>query len=185
MEFILQKTDIFDKEIGAKLDMIIRANQDSFIKGYVYKLTVSFHVNLLNDPRFEEFNIPVPSKTNKGTKKDKIYDVMSYQLNSLEQILEHHGIEIYTATIQGDNLETESIFKIEICEDTSEHKFMGKGKNKKRMKVKSIVPSLPYTQANVSKIAFERLCKIYFDIINIIKTKNHVGNIGNRRNTRR
>lgn len=178
MEYILQNTDLFDEEIGIKFNKVITtSNQDNITNGKIYKLTVSFHVNLLNDMRFEEFNIPVPSKTSKGTKQDKIYDVMSFQLKCLENILNDHGIEVYSKTIQGDYLETEKMIKIVICEDTSEPKLMGRGKNKRRMKVSSIVPSMPYTQENVSKLAAERICKIYFELMNVINSRKIMSEI--------
>lgn len=52
MEYILQETDIFDEDIATKFSDVIKTNQNKFIKGKSYNLTVSFHVNLLNDSRF-------------------------------------------------------------------------------------------------------------------------------------
>ena len=176
MEYILQNTDIFDEKIGAKFNNVIE--EDSFANENVYELTVSFHVNLLDDSRFEEFNIP-PSIKNKGTKKDKIYDVMSFQLNQLKQILIENGIEVYKTTIQGDYLEAENMIKIDISEDTSEPYYTGKGKSKKKMKINvcSIVPSKPYTQETITKLATKRISEIFCDYMNVIKDKKLISEI--------
>jgi hypothetical protein len=152
MEYILQNTDIFDEKIDQKLKEVIIDNKDAFTKGKTYISKVSFHVNLLDDQRFQEFNIPIPSKTNKGTQKYKIYDVMSYQLKRMEQVLNENEIETYSTVVQGDYLNADNIIKIEILEDNSQASFTGRGKNKKRIKVSTIVPSMPYTQENVTKL---------------------------------
>lgn len=177
MEYILQDTDIFDEEITEKFNEFIINNKENFISENVYKFTVSFHVNLLKDNRFEKFNLPVPSKTSKKTKKDKIYDVMSFQLENMANILNENGIEVYSTTIQGDYLESDNIIKIEISEDNFEYEFSGRRKIKKRMKVSSIIPSLPFTQKIATKFASERINKIYWDLMNIIKSKKIMAEI--------
>lgn len=75
---------------------------------------------------------------------------------------------MYATTIQGDNLEKENIIKIEIVEKKLESNSMGKGKNKKRGKIKSIVPSLPYTRENITKIASKRISEIFYDLMDYI-----------------
>lgn len=135
MDYILQNTDVFDEELGAKADAAINKDEDSFVQEQPYKLTVSFHVNLLSDPRFEDFYVPVPSKTNKGTREDKIADVLSFQLEKVIEVLQEYGIDVYSTTIQGEFLEVENVIKIEIIEDTSEPHYIGRGKNKERMKI--------------------------------------------------
>jgi len=177
MELVLRKTDIFDEKLGSKLNKVIKRSKDSFVNGTAYKMIVSFHVNLLYDHRFEEF-VVVPRKTNKGTKEDKISDVLSFQLKELEEVLNKNGIEVYSTTIQGDCLDAENIIKIDISEDDSEPSFLtGRGKNKQRMKVSCIVPSLPYTQENVNKYAGERLGNIFYGFLNVIKDKKLMSEI--------
>lgn len=177
MEYILQNTDIFDEKIDQKLKEVIIDNKDAFTKGKTYIFKVSFHVNLLDDQRFQKFSIPIPSKTNKGMQKDKIYDVMSYQLKRMEQILNENEIETYLTIVQGDYLNADNIINIEILEDSSQPTFIGRDKNKKRIKVSSIVPSMLYTQENVTKLAGERLSKIFYDFMNIIKDKKLMSEI--------
>lgn len=177
VEYVLHNTDIFDEEIGIKFNAALTADGEEVDKKIIYKLIVNFHVNLLNDSRFESFFVPEPSKTSKGTKKDKIYDVMGTQLKRLEQILNENGLEASSATIQGNHLEVDNIIRIELSEDTSEPQFTGRGKNKKRIKVHSIIPSLPYSQEIGSKLAAERISKIYDDFMNIIRNKKIMSEI--------
>lgn len=170
MEYILQNTDIFDEELGPKFSDVLKA--DSFINGTVYRLKVSFHVNLLNaHTRIKEFNISVPNKTSDGTIKDEVYKVLRFQLKSLEQILKQNGIEVYSSIIQGDNLDAEDIIKIEICE-VSESRFVGKGKNKSQInKCSSIMPNSQYIQETITKITAEKLSKIFYIIMDSIGAK--------------
>lgn len=180
MEFILNKTTIFDENIDEKFSEVLRSSRDSFAAGNVYKFMVSFHVNLLNDPRFEEFILPVPvsRKRSNDTRKDKIYDVMSFQLKKLEKVLEENDIEVYSTTIQGDQLAEENILKIDIDEDlTSNQNNLGKGKNTKRGKVSSVIPSVPFTQQNITNIASERISKLFNELMNIIKNKKIMSDI--------
>lgn len=177
MEYILNHTDIFDEELDQKFEEILNNDKDAFENGKAYVFKVSFHVNHLSSSKFQEFILPVSSKTSKGTAKDKIYDVMSYQLKRMEEVLKQNEIESYSTTIQGDNLEKENIIRIEIYEDTSELAYTGRGKSKGRAKVSSIVPSLPYTQDNVARLASERLNKIYWDLMNIIRSKKIMSEI--------
>ena len=177
MEYILYNTDIFDEDIAIKFRNAIKGDLHKFIEEKTYRFTVSFNVNLLNDIRFQKFNIPTPSKTNKGTKEDKIHDVMNFQLKILEEVLVENGVEVYSTTIQGDNLETDDIIKIEITEDTTPPTFTGRGKNKKRMKVNCIIPSIVYTRETATKLASERLSKIFSDLMNVIRDKKIMSEI--------
>ncbi|MGQ7276618.1 hypothetical protein ACT91Q_01475 [Brevibacillus thermoruber] len=169
MEYILENTDIFDEEIDANFKHVLLNNMDS-LQNKVYSLTVSFHVNLLHSNRFDKCAI-LPSKSNDGSREDKIYDVLSFQLNKLVQLLAEFGIEVFSATIQGDILEAENIVKISLIEDTSEQLVTGKREKQQMMRVISIIPSLPYTHKTASKLASEKLNNIFSDLINIIKDR--------------
>ena len=146
MQCILENTDIFDDEIDQKFKVAICDNIKAFIKGTSYIFKVSFHVNLLDDERFEKFYVPNPSKASKGTQEDKIRDVMKYQLKRMEQVLIENEIETYSTTIQGEYLDSENIIKIEILEDNCKPEFIGSGKVKPRFKICTVVPSLQFTQ---------------------------------------
>lgn len=178
MELILKDTNIFDDNIDEKLSQIIKSSRDEFNPGNTYKFTVSFEVKLLNDPRFEKFNVPEPSKSSKGTRKDKIYDVLSFQLKKLENVLDENDIKVYSTTIQGEQLEVDNTVKIDFTEDNSnEQTTLGKGKNNKRPKISTVIPSLPYTKQNVTNLASERISKIFYQLMNIIKNKKIMSDI--------
>lgn len=177
MEYILHNTDIFDKEIHQKFKNIFVNNSEKYSKEKVYKLKVSFHLNLLEDPRFKEFNIPDEGDMLKQRDKDNTYNVMSYQLKQIKEVLSENNIEIYSTTIQGDNLDSENIIKIEVSEDNSEPTFVRKGKNKRRLSVNSVVPSLPFIQDKISELSSERLSRIYCDLLKIVKSKKLMSEI--------
>jgi len=174
MEFILQNTDIFDEAIDEKFNNVIIANKDKLITGNIYKLIVSFHVNLLEDIRFEEFNIPPDPcianlcKTNKIIKKDKS-DVMSYQLNRMKHVLNKNGIIVYLSEIKGDIIESEDIIKIEIFDDNSEPNCTVKGKKNKRMHIINIVPNEPKTRETITKLASKAISKIFNDLMDALR----------------
>lgn len=173
----MQETDIFDEDIGRKFNEVLINNKDVFKSESDFRITVSFHVNLLTDIRFQQFNIGDSGKRSGGTNKDKIYDVLSFQLEKLKQSAVENGIEVSSFTIQGDFLEAENLIKIEIIEDTSHSVASGRGKKVKRMKVTSIVPSLPYTRETVSELAGKRLNEIYGEIRGIIRDKSLLSEI--------
>lgn len=186
MEYILQNTDIFDEEIALKFSNAIKGTLDNYIDETAYKIEVTFHANLLKDIRVEIFDAPNPYPHHKRTKKDKIYDVMSLQLKKLEKVLNENGIQLYNLHIQGDVIEAENIIKIDISEDISETNFMGRGKNERRMKVYSIMPSLPGFRKRVLDMPYDFLRKTFneyiytigdekqlAEILGIKKTSNH------------
>jgi hypothetical protein len=176
MEYVLNDTDIFDTAIDEKFRVAIENNIDSFTKDKTYVFKVSFHVNLLDDVRFEYFDIP-PSVTNKGRKEDKIRDVMRHQLKKLELILVENNLVSYSTTIQGNNLEKENMIKIELYEDNSKLHIHKKGRKRNPLKISSIIPSLPFTQENVSRFSSERICNIFYDFMNVINDKKLMSRI--------
>lgn len=176
MEYCLYETDIFDEDIGTKADQVISFDRSSYINGKAYKLTVKFHVDLLQDTKFEQVDVP-SSITSKGTREDKISDFMSYQLDKVVDVLKNHDIESYSMSIEGDHLDHKNMIIIEMNEDTSKPSFVGRGKNKKRMKMKSIMPSRPFIQERASEHAAKRLGKTYADFMGVIRDKKIMAEI--------
>jgi len=177
MEYLLRDTDILDEQLGTQFNREVLAKPDCFEMGKTYRLEVSFNVNLLQDKRFEMFNVPTPSKTNKGKPEDIIYDVLGYQLHVLEQRLAGSGVEVHSATIKGEKLEEERIVKIEIIEEDLVPNTNSKGKKKKqntRLKVFNIMPNRPYISDIASEMAGKALGKIYWDIMSIVKDKKRM-----------
>lgn len=161
LEYILLNTDIFD-EIGEKLKNVIKVDLDKFQKEKVYKLIISLHVSLLKDSRFDTFNVPEPPyKRYEYSRFDKISDVLDFQLEKAENVLEENGIKSYSSTIQGTNLDGINIIKIEISEeeDTPEPKFTKKGKKIERNKTRVIEPSTSEEYCKTIIKLYEKLLK--------------------------
>ncbi|MNO27924.1 hypothetical protein D3C76_178100 [compost metagenome] len=181
MEYVLRDTNIFDPTLAEKFDTIILNETHQFVAEKVYKFIASFHVDLLKDlSGFDRFILPPSDKIIKRKKtdeKDKMYDVLGFQLKQLESILQKNNIEFYSSTIQGDQLESKHIIKIELVEDESEPVTTTKGKKHRRGKVSSVVPSKPYTVNLVSKLASERLNELYNKIFNVIRNKRIMSEI--------
>ncbi|WP_134687571.1 hypothetical protein [Brevibacillus migulae] len=107
-------------------------------------------MNLLIDKRVDTFNLENSRKRNGHNQKEKIINLLRYQLEKVEKIIDDHKIEVYSPSIIGDDLEEENMIKIEFVEDTSE-KIVGKGKNKKRLKRRGIISRIIYTRKIVSE----------------------------------
>ena len=166
MEYVLGSTDIFDENLDELFKQKLTSDITSFIPGKSYELTVTFHVNLLHDKRFDECVAPEP-RTKNSTRVDNINDWLSYQLKKIEQVMKDKAIEVYSTKIQGDELNNDRIIKIEIEEDSSTPMFRGRGKNKKRMGVSVIMPSRPYISEVGSKFMAESLGEIYAKIMGL------------------
>ncbi|GFZ93892.1 hypothetical protein GCM10008018_45440 [Paenibacillus marchantiophytorum] len=182
MEYVLRDTDIFDPILAEKFDTVILNETHQFEAGKVYKFIASFHVDLIKELSiFDRFILPAASdkinKRKKSGEKDKMYDVLGFQLKQLENILLKNNIEFYSSTIQGDELESTHIIKIEIVEDKSERVTTRKGRKHQQGKVSSVVPSKPYTVNLVAKLSSERLSELYYKIFNVIKDKKIMSEI--------
>lgn len=129
MEYILQDTDIFDAIIGDEFDKVLIETIDNYIAGTTYQLILSFDKNLL-----KTFALPLKTTKMKNPKRellDKMYDLLSCQLETVEKILEKNGIEIYLSTIQGEVLDNQKYVKIKVIEDASEPIFTNRNKKQR------------------------------------------------------
>ncbi|MDF2651686.1 MAG: hypothetical protein K0Q73_7491 [Paenibacillus sp.] len=86
------------------------------------------------------------------------------------------NIEFYSSSIQGEQLDSASIVKLEIVEDLSNPKVNSKGKQY-RGKVSSVIPSLPYTQNLMSELSSKRLNELYNKVFNAIRNKRIMSEI--------
>ncbi|KIL35627.1 hypothetical protein SD70_32055 [Gordoniibacillus kamchatkensis] len=181
MEFVLRNTDIFDPTLAEKFETVILNESHQFEAEKVFKFIASFHVDLIKDlSSFDRFILPVSDKINKRKKsdeKDKMYDVLGFQLKQLENILMKNNIKFYSSTIQGDQLESTHIIKIEIEEDKSERVITKNSRKHQLGKVSSVVPSKLYTENLVSKLASERISELYYKIFNVIGNKKIMSEI--------
>lgn len=182
MEYVLSNTDIFDPELSEKFATIVMIERHQFEVQKVYKFTASFHVDLIKElSSFNRFVLPAADQTiNKRKKKDdkdKMYDVLSFQLKQLETVLIKNNIEFYSSSIQGEQLKSVTIIKLEIVEDLSKPKVNSKGKKQHRGKVSSVIPSLPYSQNLIAELSSKRLNELYDKVFNAIRNKRILSEI--------
>lgn len=171
MEFILKNTDIFDISLRNKFDSLLKTCKEHFEEGKPYNLTMSFHVNLIQDPRKDKYEMNMSSKVDAKKHEDRIYEIMSTQLDKVEEIMTQNGIESYSLTIQGDNLDYINIIKFDFEEDKRKPAYSGRGKSKTRIKVRSIAPNAPGTRATAAKFMQQRLNKLFSTFYDTIRNK--------------
>ncbi|MBA2938195.1 hypothetical protein HZF08_07740 [Paenibacillus sp. CGMCC 1.16610] len=181
MEYILYNTDIFDPTLAEKFDAVILSELHQFADKKVYKFIASFHVeNLSNVSGFESFKLPPSNKVktrNKSDGKDKMYEVLGFQLKQLEGVLLKNNIEFISTTIQGDRLESSQIIKIEIESDMPKSTASNNGRKQQFGRVSTVMPSKIYTENLVSKLASERLTELYNKFFSIIRNKKMMSEI--------
>ncbi|MDQ0169199.1 hypothetical protein [Paenibacillus tundrae] len=181
MEYILRETDIFDPKLADKFYDLFKDDLELFEDDKYYNLTVSFHVNS-NDhlTSFMKFELPPLEKKitrkNSDYEKEKKYDVLSYQLKELEDILVINDIKFHMSTIQGEELEFTDNIKIVILENEPKNNTNKNGK-KKLWICRSIMPSRPYTTSLINDFYAKRMNKLYHRFFSIIKDKKIISEI--------
>ncbi|MEK4289408.1 hypothetical protein [Paenibacillus sp. FSL P4-0502] len=177
MEFILRDNDIFNVNLSEEAKNEIIPFFDSSPLDCTFHLTISFNVNLLNDTRMDLVDVPLKKWEENITRKDKIYNILHFQLDKIDKALCDSGLNISRATIQGEELEAMNYIKIQLIEKDSSPNTSKNKKNSKPMKVKSVVPSLSFIQETVSSYAGERLTNIYIDLMKSIRSKKIMSEI--------
>ncbi|OME41448.1 hypothetical protein [Paenibacillus odorifer] len=177
MEFILRDNDIFNVNLSEEVKNEIIPFFASSPLDCTFHLTISFNVNLLNDIRMDLVDVPLKKWEENITRKDKIYNILHFQLDKIDKALCDSGLNISRATIQGEELEAINYIKIQLIEQDSSPNTSKNKKNSKPMKVKSVVPSLSFIQDTVSSYAGERLTNIYIDLMKVIRSKKIMSEI--------
>lgn len=175
--YTLNNTDIFDESINEKFREILSQDLIFYDKSKIYMLDVKFHVNLLYDVRFRNYVIkkPYANKKRKITIEDNIHELLSLQLDNIDNILEEAGLYAHTNAILGVQLEHENMIVIEVSEDKDHYEKVGK--------VNTIMGSLPFFLENASKIASEALTDKYYQLYDIIQNKQIMADILNIKST--
>jgi hypothetical protein len=171
------KADLFDYELSDKLLEAVSPEINKLEKENYYELVISFHVDLLNDPRMDLVDVPLKKWEKNDSRKDKIYNLLDFQLDKIDEALLENELQIINASIQGEQLEALEIIKFQIIKKEVEVSSYRKKKNPKPFKIRSVVPSLPFTQDTASKLANERLSEIYHDLMKIIRDKKIMSEI--------
>ncbi len=168
MEFCLDETNVFDEALDRKVEDVIVANKDRFVNDKDYVLELSFHVELLNDSRFNTF---FPLHCNEAIKKvdDKIHKVLSWQLNKVCAVLEKQGINSYRNTIQGVELDKLDSIRIVLIEETKLAEEPVKKRKSKRMKVNSIMPNRKATQKRMNHAVNDYMNSRFLELYHILQ----------------
>lgn len=175
-DYLLENTSIFDLDLDQRIKEAIDPSGDSFDAKGTYNLTLSYNLNTLRDQVLEIIDLPVEyiQRTN-DTTKDKMYNLLGFQLDKADKILtSSFKLNIVSAAIQGEELDGLYQMRVRISEVKGEPIKVKRGFNPK---IITIVPSLPYTQDLVSKLASKRLSEIYIDLMRKIKNKKIMSEI--------
>ncbi|OBZ18925.1 hypothetical protein A8L34_05085 [Bacillus sp. FJAT-27264] len=176
MEYIF-KADLFNLDLANQIYLAMLPVITELKKEDNYALTISFHVDLLNDSRMDHVEVPLKKWETSETRKDKIYQLLGFQLEKIDELLCNEGLKVISSTIQGEKLEFNDIIKILLSLKEQKHNPTEKRKTNKPLKVKSVVPSLPYTQDIIFDFASERLSKMYIDLMKIVRSKKLMSEI--------
>ncbi|MNW36768.1 hypothetical protein D3C74_137870 [compost metagenome] len=161
--YILDNTDIFDMHLDEKLKKVVMSTQDCFTQENDYKLVVSFNVNLLSDSRITLVDVPIKKWESNKTTKDKIYNLLNFQLDKICNDLSDCGLNIINSTIQGEHSDVLNEIKIQISEFIPDQILSEKKKKTQKFKIKSVVPNLQFIQDTLSEYSTKRLSEIYID----------------------
>lgn len=176
MEYII-KADLFNLELADQIYLDMLPIITELKSEDNYALTISFHVDLLNNSRMDHVNVPLKKWEKSETRKDKIYQLLGFQLGKIDDLLCNNGLKIISSTIQGEKLEFNDIIKIQLSLKEQKNIFTEKSKTNKPLKMKSVVPSLSFTQDIISDFASERLSKMYNDLMKVIRSKKLMSEI--------
>ncbi|WP_238652350.1 hypothetical protein [Paenibacillus piscarius] len=176
MEYIL-RAGLFDYELADKVINVVLPDINQFEKELHYKIAISFHVDLLNDPRMDLVDVPLKKWERNDSRKDKIYNLLGFQINRIDQAFCNNELQIIDASIQGEQLEAPDMIKIKIEKKEVDADPPRKKNKSKPFKITNVIPSLPFTQETTSKLANERLSRIYNDLMKAIRDKKIMSEI--------
>ena len=145
MKMILENSSIFDYDLAEKIHKMLEPEIHNLDASLQYDYSLQFPEEVIYDRyRMENFIIPEeetpPYKRGKMiTDKDKIYDVLGYQLHVTQKEVEALGVNLCASGICGMPGIALDMIEIELCEGKVREKS---DKKSKEPKVSSIMPSL-------------------------------------------
>ena len=171
MQLIIKKMHIFDIRIQDEFREFIKLNKDKLDSNKCYTLILRYNAKLVLENDNFDFNNSIYNNVEvKFKHENKEGKALSTQLKKCRDILKENGIECYDSTIEGDSLKNSNV-KIILEEDKSEPAYTGRGKNKRRIGISSVMPNKVYTTNTISKFFNERMSKIYCNLSNNISNK--------------
>jgi hypothetical protein len=169
--YILKDATILDIDINQKLEELFKLSDYHYLGGQNYKLTVGFHVDLLNDSRLNSFKLPETSLKFIKKEKDKLYQVLSVQLNNIREVFNNNGVNVKHSSIEGDKFDNVNNTIVTVVEDdVKEYKF----------RVNCILPSIPaFRQRTYDMInnGYHKHFNKFMDIVHNKKTMARILNI--------
>lgn len=171
MKLIIKKIHIFDIRIQDEFREFIKLNKDKLDSNKCYTLILRYNAKTVLENDNFDFNNSIYNNVEiKFKDENKEYKALRTQLEKCTDILKENGIECYDSTIEGDSLKNNDV-KIILEEDKSEPAYTGRGKNKRRIGMSSVMPNKEYTINTISKFFNERMSKIYSNLSNNISNE--------------
>lgn len=149
------KANIFDQHLSHKVSAAVRDRLPENNMKMYYAIEVIFDQDALRDlEKLRTFVIENPRPYEKDTVTDKIYDVLSQQLNKVEKVFTDLGYDISNAAITGEAINAQDTVELQLYEKEKKE-YTTKGKVVRKMKVHSINPTAPFLREKSTKLLAE------------------------------
>lgn len=148
MKIKISGTDLFEEKMNEKIQLAVNEEIQKLDKAAKYSFCLEFDETLIDcSGSIEAFFIPDEKlpQYQRGKElhgKDKMYAILSYQLKEAEEAIEHYGISINHASIEGNPFVERDCINIRLQEqEEKELKQEKKRKNDRPIKCNVIMPS--------------------------------------------
>lgn len=158
-------TSIYDPKLPQKIVTALADTPLNLVPNDRIELEILFSNNVYQQAEFYQYELTInhmrpEPKTESEKKKQKIYDILSEQLDKVSASLKENGYSIRNAAIIGDDLENDSVHIIVYRQETP---VAGKRKAQTEIRINSILPDRPLLikQAGrmLAEILWERMQK--------------------------
>lgn len=150
MKIRFDNTDLFEIDLRNKLLNAIEDQMDNLLKDKIYKLHLNFNEELIKDhTRIENFKIPEESlpKYKQGivlSNEDKLYAILSYQIDTVMKAVEEHGIVLRHCDITGSPFVPMSNMEFSLEEyNAHDEEIRTKKGNIKKIKMPKVIGIMP------------------------------------------
>jgi hypothetical protein len=165
MKITIPGTDLFEEKLNEKIQLAVNEEIQKVDKNVKYSFCLEFDETLIYcKESIEEFTIPDEKLPQYQRGKvlhgdDKMYAILSYQLKEAEEAIEHYGIFINHASIEGCPFVEIDCVNIRLLEqEEKELKSDKKSKNGRPLKCNVIMPSITGFARNIYNF-YEKLEK--------------------------
>ncbi len=160
MKIIIEDTSLVDKELNNKIREKLKDKVQKLDKSKKYRMDFEFCEDLIwCELEIDSYEIPEealpPYKRGKVLKgKEKMYSLLSYRVDSAENIVKEYGINLGSCNITGTPIM--ELNKIELRLEEEEDTELDNGskrKKEKKITVSMIMPSLTGFYKNLMKVS--------------------------------